>query len=137
MISRRPPTRNVFAILAVAAVTSGGTGCGNPFGATACFEIGCDSGIRLTFDAPPPAGTIIELDSSSGFPWRLECGVDWNCDFDPFFYGFTPEHVTVRVVTSTGEVTASVRPKYLKFQPNGEDCPPTCRVASIMIELPA
>ena len=137
MVNHAMLVRNAVAALALAAVTSAGTGCNNPFGTTFCTQIGCSSGIRLSFDAPPSIGTVIELDSSGGFPWRVECGVDWNCDFDLYFDGFTPERVTVHVVTSTGEVTTSRFPTYEQFQPNGGDCPPTCFVATILVELPA
>jgi hypothetical protein len=135
MLGRGLPVRNSLAILAVAAVTSAGTGCDNPFGG--CTLVGCFSGITVTFDAAPPPGTVVELESPLSVPWRVECGVDWDCQFDIPFYEFTPSSLTVRVVTPTGEVTESLNPEYRNRQPNGGGCGPTCRVATIQIELPA
>jgi hypothetical protein len=134
MIEYARGVRNAWAIVAVVAVTSAGAGCDNPFGS--CTLIGCSSGIRLTFDSTPPAGTIVELEATSGFPWRVECGVDWNCEFDLRFDDFMPDHVTVRVVTPTGEVSQFLSPDYRDHQPNGRGCGPTCRIATIELALP-
>ena len=111
-------------------------GCSNPFGGRACTLIGCDDGITVTFDAPPPHGTLVELDGSSGVPWRVECGVDWNCDAGIFFSDFTPDHISVRVVTPAGEAMESFQLTYQEFQPNGDGCPPTCRTATVAMGLP-
>ncbi len=125
-----------LALLTTIVFAAAGTGCSNPFGGGACTEIGCSNGLLVTFNTPPPHGSIVELDNSNGFPWRVECGIDWNCDFGIFFADFTPDHVRVRVVTPDGEVSESFQPTYQKHQPNGDGCPATCLNATILVELP-
>jgi hypothetical protein len=121
-------------LFAAAVVASAGVGCDSPFGA--CTLIGCSSGLRLQFDQPPPDGTIVEVTGSLSPPWRVECGVDSECDLGLYFESFTPSYITVRVVTSAGEATTVHEPQYDKLQPNGEDCGPTCWQATIVVALP-
>jgi hypothetical protein len=123
------------AILAAAAIMLAGSACANPFGA--CTLIGCTDGLRLTFDAPPPQGTVVEIVHFDAPPWRVECGVDTNCAVGIFFSDFTPSDLTVRVVTPGGEVTESYQPTYQEHRPNGEGCGPECLNATILVALPA
>jgi hypothetical protein len=90
----------------------------------------------VTFESPPPDGTLVELEGAFGLPWRVECGVDWECETGLFFADFTPQQLTVRVVTPAGEATESFQLTYEKFQPNGEDCSPTCWKATVVMGLP-
>jgi hypothetical protein len=126
----------VAGLIVVAGVIAAAPGCSNPFGGRVCTEIGCSDGIRVTFEAPPPDGTLVELGGSFGVPWRVECGVDLDCSTGIFFADFTPDHLSVRVITSGGEVTESFQLTYQELRPNGGDCPPTCRIATVLMGLP-
>ena len=101
-----------------------------------CTEIGCSSGLHITFDAAPPPGTIVQAEPSGGLPWRVECGVQVSCDNGVFFPDFMPDYVRVRITTPAGEILHEVRPEYEAVMPNGADCPPTCRTATVEVELP-
>jgi hypothetical protein len=129
--------RAALPLSAVALLTSAGAGCTNPFGSLSCTLIGCLDGLHVQFDSPPPDGTVIEVNGSDGMPtiMHVVCGAT-NCDFGLYFEGYTPPYLTVHVVTPTGEGISTYEPKYVKSQPNGEDCPPTCRSATVLVELP-
>jgi hypothetical protein len=60
-----------------------------------------------------------------------------DCGTGIFFADYTPQQLTVRVVTPAGEATESFQPTYEKFQPNGEDCSPTCWRATVVMGLPS
>ena len=101
-----------------------------------CDDSGCSSGLRLTFDRPPEVGTIIQVEVPGGTPWRVECGVDGGCDNGVFFPDFTPDYLLVRISSPSGEVVHTVLPEYEEFRPNGPDCPPTCLIATVELQLP-
>jgi len=137
-VAERALRRLVYGVtgpIVLAGVIATAPGCSNPFGRT-CTLIGCQGGIRVTFEAPPPHGTLVELEGPIGVPWRVECGVDLDCSAGIFFADFTPEHVSVRVTTSAGEVNEHFQLTYQEFQPNGEDCSPTCWTATVVVGLP-
>ncbi len=100
-----------------------------------CTLIGCSNGLLLTFDRPPDPGTIVSIENL-GVPWRVECGADVDCSRGIFLPDFRPEHISVRIITSNGEVWREIRPEYLESHPNGENCPDTCFRAEVMLELP-
>jgi hypothetical protein len=126
----------VMGPIALVGVLATAPGCSNPFGG-ACTLIGCTDGIMVSFETPPPDGTLVELEGPFGVPWRVECGVDLDCGTGIFFADYTPQQLTVRVVTRAGEATESFQPTYEKFQPNGEDCSPTCWRATVVMGLPS
>ena len=115
-----------------ATVTSAGAGCGGPAQTLVCTQIGCEMASIRPSTPPHPSAPPSH---SGGPPWRVECGVDWDCDRTLWFPGFTPEFVTVRVVNPTHEVTEAFDPMYEDVKPNGGDCPPTCRIATITMTV--
>ena len=132
VVKRRVPGAALAGCIALAA----GPACDTFTGTTACTEIGCESGLRLTFDAEPPAGTVIEAEAPGEPPRRVECGLQSSCAHGVFLPGFTPDRVVIRVVTPSGEAAHEVQPTYEAFQPNGPGCPPTCHVAHVQLGLP-
>ena len=115
-------------------------GCSSPAnpGGRFCTEIGCDSGLTIRLDGPPQAGPVrIELlTSGSGPRYVYDCPDAGGCATGAFFPGFTGDYVRVRVTTASGTATREARPAYTESRPNGADCPPVCRTATVTVPLP-
>ncbi len=118
-------------------------------GERGCTEIGCSSGliVRLTGHVPetftiaaqrpgqPPIVAICP-DGRITVPER-EGDATAMCEPDGvFFIGFTPEEVEIVVRSGQQGLTTLVEPTYEKVQPNGPGCPPTCRQATVEINIP-
>jgi hypothetical protein len=104
----------------------------------ACTEIGCDDGLRVQLDGAPAGGIVrVELlpAGDTGPRYVVECAATQGCANGAWFPGFTGDYAVVRVTTSDGSVSREVRPTYAVMQPNGPDCPPTCRTASVTVSL--
>ncbi len=102
-----------------------------------CTGIGCASGLQVNFDRVPPSGTVVILQfDSSEVRWEVECGTDANCSNGLFFPGLVVDYVALRLVTAEGEILHELRPEYEVSHPNGPDCPPTCRNATVTVALP-
>ena len=48
---------------------------------------------------------------------------------------FDPDEVTVRVAWADQEATGQFTPRYETVHPNGPDCTPTCRVATVTMDV--
>jgi hypothetical protein len=110
-------------------------GCaGSSEPAQACTLIGCESGLEVELHATPGGGFEVEaLAPGDTAPRRFECDPAVQCGGRAFFSGFTPESVTIRVLTETDTLVRSLAPVYDTLQPNGPGCPPTCRRATVRI----
>ena len=106
-----------------------------------CTLIGCTSGILVTFASPPTQPYRVELllgDDATEPALVEECTrADGRCG-SVFFPIHDPgERARLRVTTATGTVTTTARPlDYVRSQPNGRDCPPTCYLATLEAALP-
>lgn len=100
----------------------------------ACTLIGCESGLEVRLDAPPSGAYRVEASAPGDTAPRVQtCDPATACNGRVFFRDFTPDSATIRVVTATDTLTRAVRPTYQTQQPNGPDCPPTCRRAAVRI----
>jgi hypothetical protein len=126
------------ALLSAAAALLSGAGCSvfDP-GDDVCTLAGCFSGLRVELAARPTGPFRVEVTSAAapgGATYVFDCPDAARCGPGAFFPDFTPERVTVRVVTSGGAVTRDFAPAYRTFRPNGDDCEPTCREATVRVE---
>lgn len=114
--------------------------CSGPFdpSGSVCTGIGCDSGLTVRLEGTPPAGPVrVELlTSDGGARYVYDCPEPGRCAAGAFFPGFTGDYVRVRVTTASGAVTREARPAYTETRPNGPDCPPACRTATVTVPLP-
>jgi hypothetical protein len=101
-----------------------------------CTEIGCSNGLHVTFGATPVAGTVVQAEIPGGAPWRVECGVDQQCEHRVFFPDLRPDWVMIRITSPAGELLHEVRPQYVESRPNGPGCEPTCFNATVELSLP-
>jgi hypothetical protein len=99
---------------------------------TMCTQIGCSDGLNVELDG---FDEEVELELTAGEETRrVTCLPPGPCRH--FIPDFTPAEVTVVALLEDGtEEERSFTPEYRDEQPNGPDCPPVCRQASIRWKL--
>lgn len=119
-----------YAGILVAAVVFGS--CSQPPPpAQVCTLIGCESGLSVVVD-PAPQGDYTVIAEEGATTRTVEC-VQNGCPDGAFFADFTPETVRIRVIAGNDTTEQTVTPEYETMQPNGPECPPTCRRATVTI----
>jgi hypothetical protein len=126
---------NLLSLLLAVLISSGceESGIG---GGRVCTEIGCDDGVtvQLSEERPDSLSLTIFLDEHSEAFDSVICTEQVSsCVIRAG--GITPEKVTVEVKWSNEEFRQTFYPEYESFQPNGPNCPPECRMATIDIDL--
>jgi hypothetical protein len=148
-----------FAVLASLPALGLAVACsGSPldFGRS-CTEVGCLTFVRIELAfasglTRDDIQVVVEHDGKS-----FSC--DFGADSDPCHRGFAPGFDPVRttgtsdagravilldeapptlritVTSAGGSETQIVEPVYVRSQPNGPDCPPTCSSASVLSEF--
>lgn len=99
-----------------------------------CSGIDCTDALVVDLGGAVPSSYTIEARGPNETR-RFTCSEASLCN-EAVFEGFTPFQVTVRVTWSGGSVEQVVAPMYEVVQPNGPDCPPTCRRALVTITIP-
>ncbi len=107
-------------------------------GLQVCNQVGCDDGVMVTLTGEVPPIFTIKI-SGPDLETRT---FEWDCVSNPcrgwrgaFLANETPSEVTVEVSWEGGTVTSTFKLEYEIHQPNGPDCPPTCRQAQIQMLL--
>ncbi len=104
----------------------------------ACTTAGCAGGLFIEFDSRPTAPVRIEVTvpSESHIPLVAECANGLACDNGVLFPSFYPGTIRLKVTHGSASSEREVAPYYAIVQPNGPDCSPTCRIATIRVVLP-
>jgi hypothetical protein len=101
-----------------------------------CTLVGCDSGLGVVFTQAPTVPYRVEVFSREDAPhYVFDCANPSQCD-DARFIDYTPALVTIRVTTAAGTREQTVRPEYDIDRPNGPNCEPTCKWATVTVALP-
>jgi hypothetical protein len=104
----------------------------------ACTMIGCSDGLTVALELRPAGAFRIELRvPGAATPYVYDCPDPSRCASGALFEELTPETATVTVTTARGTVVRDVRPAYTTSRPNGGDCPPVCRQATVTVPIPA
>ena len=112
-------------LIAVAAVA-----CGNPFESRACTLIGCTDGLSVfATNSRSDSVTIVVRSATGEVLATIGCRPNAPCGTQ--LQNQTPATVTVTTQTSQGSSTVTFTPQYIINQPNGPECGPTCRQATI------
>lgn len=109
------------------------TGAGPATGAepTMCTQIGCSDGLNVELDG---FTEDLEVELTAGGETRtVTCLPPGPCRH--FIPDFTPAEVTATAFFPDREEERSFEPEYREERPNGPDCPPVCRQASIRWKL--
>jgi hypothetical protein len=99
-----------------------------------CTRIGCEDGwnVELIGVALPQTYTVRVLVEGRVVA-SMQCGPDNPCGETVFLPGVTAEEAELEIVGGEVPLRWTVRPEYNLLQPNGADCPPTCRQARVQI----
>lgn len=125
--------------LITASVVGAVTACSSP--AEVCTLIGCSSGLTVQLTSPPVGAYSVEIlpDAPAGnATYRVECGgAAPPCAAEVFFPDLIVSSARVRVTTTLGTVTHDVGPvTYRTSFPNGPQCDPGCRRATVTVGIP-
>jgi len=129
----------VSCLLALAASVStavGSTGCDGSVD-VACTEIGCSDGLAVVVHGLLGAQYDVDASATGGETRTGSCVIDASGSCSVFFYGFLPNEVTVTISGGGRQTSVTLQPAYEDVQPNGPDCPPTCRQATVAIDFQA
>ena len=131
-----PTARRVGALLALLGTVTACNGIGE-----VCTEIGCLSGLTVNLSGVPIGAYSVEV-IPEGPPgtmtYRVDCGGSApSCGSQVYFRDVFVERAHVRVVSSLGTVTHAVGPiRYSTSYPNGRQCEPACRQATVAVGIP-
>jgi hypothetical protein len=88
-----------------------------------------------------PAGAFtveIVAGSAGGANLLYQCDGIAPCNQSIKFAGYESNSASVRVTTTKGSVITLVNNiPYLVLNPNGDECPPVCKQATVTVPLPA
>lgn len=99
-----------------------------------CTLIGCDGGLSVRLSSTPTGAFRVEALTEGAAPAVIECGSAAACA-PLFFPGVDAEHVTIRVTTAAGTRAQQFTPDYDDLYPNGRDCGPACKQATVTFQL--
>jgi hypothetical protein len=127
-------SRRLFALLSAVpllALSTSSSSCGG----LACTLIGCESGLIVRFTGNVPAALTVTASPETGPSQTRDCSTVQACSA-VFFVDLITDDVSITVESAAGSTTQSFTPTYRRFQPNGEDCDPICRIAEIEMNIP-
>jgi hypothetical protein len=102
----------------------------------ACTLIGCFDGLSVRFSRAPTGPFRIEATVPNGSAVQpIDCADASNCEL--IFRDLVAEQVTLRLITAAGTITQQFEPRYENLYPNGRRCGPSCRQATVTLQLPA
>jgi len=109
----------------------GVAGCATtPRMASVCTEIGCSDGLTVEIVGNRTSHVTVEVAAVGHQTQTFECAAtDAPCR--TFYEGFTPQQVTVTVKMGDDTNQRTISPDYHDNQPNGPNCPPVCRQATV------
>ena len=100
----------------------------------ACTLIGCDNGVEVQVVHSLGQPFSVTVRNTLGDPmYSFICQPGQPCR--AFIAGQTPQDVRVTVNAPQGEVSKTFKPEYKISKPNGPDCPPDCKQATIVMNV--
>ena len=111
------------------------TGCtNNTEPSQVCTLIGCDDGLGVQVTHTLQHSFRVNVRAGTQTIHTFLCDPGQPCQ--AFIRDQTPEDVTVVVNTSDAtSVSKSFRPDYRVSRPNGPNCPPACRQATVTVTV--
>ena len=110
-----------------------------------CTLIGCNSGLIVRLAALPASAFRVEVfrgqpDQQPAYVIVYTCGTpsqgSLGCPDLLNFQDFFVEHFWIRITTSAGTQTSEHTVEYRQVYPNGPDCGPGCRQATVTVAAP-
>ena len=103
-------------------------------GPRVCADSVCESGLTVELTGDPASSFTITVEAQGIEPRTVVCSEGAACDL--FFEGVTASTVRVSYQVPGMLVVREFTPQYSRVRPNGEDCPPECLDATVVLEIP-
>ena len=113
---------------------SGLTSCDDVIGHE-CTLIGCLNGLHVEIQGLPDTHYEVVVSEPDGESRVGSCVASPSGSCWVWFDDFYPSEVTINVTGADQTVSVTLQPAYQESQPNGPDCGPTCREATIEIDF--
>ena len=121
-----------------------------PYDARTCTAIGCGFTLRIEIRGNMPSDFVLTASDSTGESANVHCmnGTTINdsqaapgktaiCEQSGVsFLDFAPQQGTITLKWEGGEVAQSFQANYKTFRPNGPQCEPECRTATVIFLMP-
>ena len=104
-----------------------------------CTQIGCESGITVHLASLPngPFRVDVKPRGAADVAYVYECSDVAHCRQDIFFAGLITDYLIVTVqVGAASRDTEAVQVQYASHRPNGPNCEPDCRTATVTAQVP-
>ncbi len=131
-------------------------GCGifpaspTPFDVRTCTAVGCGFTLRIELNGTVPPDFVLSVSDSTGEMASIHClngttvydaqsktGNPAICEQSGVsFLDFAPQQAIITLRWEGGDATQSFRPEYKTFRPNGSQCEPECRTATVIFLMP-
>jgi hypothetical protein len=98
-----------------------------------CTLIGCNPGLAIEVTGTISGRTTVEVTASGQTPRSFECNPGQICR--GFLENFMPSQATVTVRLPDRTVQRNVTPQYRDVRPNGPNCDPVCRQATVQVAI--
>ncbi|HEX6064680.1 MAG TPA: hypothetical protein VFZ04_10700, partial [Longimicrobiales bacterium] len=98
-----------------------------------CTLIGCNNGLAVEVNSSLQQSVTVTVQAGAQVIHTFQCDPGQPCR--AFVDNQTPDEVTVHVQTAQGTVSRTYRPEYKLNRPNGPDCPPECRQATVTVNV--
>ncbi|HEY0674163.1 MAG TPA: hypothetical protein VGD27_17945 [Longimicrobiales bacterium] len=99
----------------------------------ACTEIGCSNGLAIEVSSGLQQAITVHVRSGTQTLHTFRCEPNQPCQ--AFVADQTPAQVTIVVDAPEGELSKTYQPEYRTNRPNGPDCPPECRQATVRLSV--
>lgn len=117
-------------LLAGIAVMIGACGITSP---QDCTLIGCTNGLAVVVNTSLQQQMTVTVKAGTQTLATLQCSAGTPCN--TFIENQTPSEVQVTINVSGGTVNRTYNPQYQMHRPNGENCPPECKQATITVNV--
>lgn len=99
----------------------------------ACTMIGCSDGLAVEVNSNVQQAITVNVRTGNTVIHTFRCEAGQPCR--AFVEQQTPAEVTIVIDAPSGRVARSYQPEYRINKPNGPDCPPDCRQATVNVNL--
>ena len=105
------------------------------FGPRACTLAGCYDMLIVELQGTMADEFTVMAEAVGEEPRVMECSPAAPCGSTVFFEDFAPTQVRITYASAGGSTERTFNPTYPVTRPNGPDCPPECRQATVQFQV--
>ena len=108
-------------------------GCNAPPEPVACTMIGCSNGLSIRVNGTLTSNYTVTVSANNQVIGTFNCTAGQQCM--NFIENQTPATISVVIQGAGQKITRAYQPEYQNSRPNGPDCPPQCRQATVVVSV--